>query len=149
MLIGASLLILLVIIIFNLVLGGDFIQAVSSVAIDNTAIVDGVPTTYVVNPEAVYVGIELGQLVGAIGIVSAIFIVAAAVTGITVVGTGLNAQSAKFIILASAYVSIWLLLSILAYGLIVSIQVYGAIIYVMISIAYVIGVAQSLAGGSD
>jgi len=57
MLIGATLLIIIFIVIFNLVLGGNFIQGITSISIDNEAIVDGVSNTFVIDPSSVVVGI--------------------------------------------------------------------------------------------
>lgn len=148
MLIGASLLIIIFIVIFNLVLGGNFTQAITSISIDNEAIIDGVSNTFVIDPSSIIVGIEVGTLLGALGIITAVYIGVAGVTGISVLGSGLSGDNAKLIVVAFGYLSIWLLLSILAYGLIVSIEIFGGIIYVMLTIAYVIGVGQSLAGGN-
>ncbi len=147
MLIGATLLLLCVIVILSLVLGGGFISGITEIGVDNTAIVNGSTTTFVVDPISIVYGINTGDLIGAIGIITVVFIVAAGITGITVVSTGLNAQSARLILLAAGYLAIWGLLSVVAYGLIVSIQIFGGIIYVMLTIGYLIGVAQSLAGG--
>lgn len=147
MLIGASLLLLMVIVILSLVLGGGFTSAITEIGISNEAIIDGVPTTFEIEAINLIFGIDVNSIVGAIGIISAIYIIGAGLTGITVVSTGLNAQSAKLIILASGYGAIWIMMSIVAYPLIVSIQFFGAFIYVLLSIGFVIGVAQSLAGG--
>ena len=149
MLIGASLLIIIFIVIFNLVLGGNFIQALTTISIDNEAIVDGVSNTFVIDPTSVVVGIQLGAIIGAIGIITAIYIGVAGITGISFLSSGINGASARLITLASGYIAIWVLLSILAYNLIVSIEIFGGIIYVMITIAYVIGVAQNLSGGGS
>ena len=147
MLIGASLLIIIFIVIFNLVLGGNFIQALTTISIDNEAIIDGVSNTFVIDPTSVVVGIEVGAIIGAIGIISAIYIGVAGLTGISFLSSGINGASARLITLASGYIAIWLLLSVLAYNLIISIEIFGGIIYVVITIAYVIGVAQNLSGG--
>ncbi len=149
MLIGASLLIIIFIVIFNLVLGGNFIQALTTISIDNEAIVDGVSNTFVIDPTSVVIGIQLDAIIGAIGIITAIYIGVAGITGISFLSSGINGASARLITLASGYIAIWVLLSILAYNLIVSIEIFGGIIYVMITIAYVIGVAQNLSGGGS
>lgn len=147
MLIGATLLLLSVIVILSLVLGGGFISGITEIGINNEAIVNGSTHTFVVEPISIVYGIDTTTLVGAIGIITAVFIVAAALTGITVVSTGLNAQSAKLILLASGYIAIWAMLSVVAFGLIVSIEIFGGIIYVMLTIGYLIGVVQSLSAG--
>lgn len=149
MLIGGSLLILCIIVLFSLVLGGSFVGGVFEISIDNEAIIDGISNTFVVDSTSVFFNVETGTLVGAIGILTLTLIGVATITGISVLGSGLNAQSAKVIVFASIYGTLWLLLSIPAFGLIVSIQSFGYIIYVLISVAYVVGVIQKMSGGSD
>lgn len=147
MLIGASLIIMLIVVLLNLVMGNDFLGGIASLGIDNEAIIDGVPTTFVVATEDVLFAIDTSTIVGAITIISVTLIATAAITGISVLSSGLNPQSARIIILAITYTGLWTLLSLLAYSLIVSIEVFGAVIYVSITIAYVIGVIQSISGG--
>ena len=149
MLIGASLIIISVIAFLNLIVGGDFLGAIASLSVDNEAIIDGVPTTFVVEASDILFSIDTSTIVGALGIIAITLIGTAAITGISVVGSGLNPQSARIIILAIVYGGLWGLLSLLAYSLIVSIEVFGAVIYVAITIAYVIGVIQSISGGND
>ena len=135
MLIGASLIIIMVIAFLNLIVGGDFLGAIASLSVDNEAIVDGIPTTFVVEAQDVLFSIDTSTIVGAITIITITLIGVALITGISVLATGLNAQSARIVILATVYGGLWLLLSVLAYSLIVSIEVFGAVIYVGITIA--------------
>lgn len=147
MLIGASLLLLAVIVIFSLVLGGSFIGNFSEILIDNEAIIDGVSNTFVIPAQTIFYNIDTTTIVGGIIVITGVLIGVATLTGISVVGSGLNPQSARIIILASIYGTVWAILSTVAYGLIVSIEIFGGILYVMITIAYIIGVVQSIAGG--
>ena len=147
MLIGATLLLLSVIVILSLVLGSSFIGVFNEITINNEAIVNGTSTTFSIPSSTVFYNISTSDIVGSIGIITSVFIVAAAIIGITVLSSGLNPQSAKLILLASGYIAIWALLSAISYGLIVSIEIFGGIIYVMLTIAYLIGVVQSLSGG--
>lgn len=149
MLIGASLLLLSIIVIFSLVLGGGFIGGVTEIAIDNLAIVNGTSTTFIVPPESIFYNISTGDLVGAIFILTVTFVGLAAATGITVVSTGLNSESSRIIVLAAVYGVLWWLLSIPAFGLISSIGFFGPLIYVFISIAYIIGCIQRITSGGD
>ena len=148
MLIGGSLIIILIIVLLNLVMGNEFLGGIASLGIDNEAIVDGVPTTFVVEATDVLFSIDASSIVGAITIISVTLIGVALVTGISVLASGLNAQSARIVILALTYTGIWTLLSFLAYALIVSIEVFGAVIYVTITIAYIIGVVRMISGGN-
>lgn len=149
MLIGASLIVILIIVFLNLTVGGDFLGAFVPISVDNEAIVDGVPTTFVVEATDVLFSIDTSTIVGAITIISITLIGVALITGISVLASGLNAQSAKIVILATVYTGLWILLSVLAYSLIVSIEVFGTVIYIGITLAYVIGVIQSVSGGND
>lgn len=149
MLIGASLIIMLVIVLLTLILGNDFLGGIASLSVDNEAIIDGVPSTFIVEATDVLFSIDTTTIVGAITIISITLIATAAITGISVLGSGLNPQSARIIILAITYTGLWTLLSLLAYSLIISIEVFGSVIYVSITIAYVIGVIQSISGGGS
>ena len=149
MLIGASLIIMLVIVLLNLILGNDFLGGIASLSVDNEAIIDGVPTTFIVEATDVLFAIDTSTIVGAITIISITLIAVASVVGISVVGSGLNPQSARIVVLAITYTGLWVLLSTLAYSLIVSIEIFGGVIYVTITIAYVIGVIQSISGGGS
>ena len=146
MLIGASLLVLSVIVIFSLVFGGGFIGGSTEIAIDNEAIVDGVSSTFLIDPTQVFWGINTGDLYGAITIVTITLIAIAGITGISVLSSGINPQSARIIVTASVMGTLWVLLSLIAFPLILSIEIFGALIYVMISIAYIIGVLQMIGG---
>jgi len=149
MLIGASLIIIIVIVFLNLVIGNDFLGSVASLSVDNEAIVDGVPSTFVVEATDVLFSIDTSTIIGAITIISITLIGVALITGISVLATGLNAQSAKIVIIATVYTGLWLLLSVLAYSLIISIEVFGTVIYIGITLAYVVGVIQSITGGNS
>lgn len=149
MLIGASLFIMLIIIALNLVLGNDFLAGITQVGIDNEAIVDGVSSTFVVDPQSVIFYIDTSSLIIAGIALLATIIGVALITGISVLGSGLNPQSAKIVIILGGWTGIWIMLSSLAFGLILSIQIFGTVIYVMLTIAFVIGVVQSISGGGD
>lgn len=146
MLIGASLIIMIIIVLFNLILGNDFLGGIAELTVDNEALIDGISTTFVVPAEHILFTIDTSTIIGAITIISITLIAIAGVTGISVLGSGLNPQSARIIILAITYTGIWVLLSTLAFALIISIEVFGSVIYVAITIAYVLGVIQSISG---
>lgn len=147
MLVGASLIVMLVIVLLNLVMGNNFLGGFASLSVDNEAIIDGIPTTFVVDPTDILFSIDTGTIIGAITIISITLIAVAGIVGISFLGSGLNPASTKIIILALTYTGLWVLLSTLAYSLIVSIEIFGGVIYVSITIAYVIGVIQSISGG--
>jgi len=149
MLIGASLMIMIVIVLLNLVLGNDFLAGITELSVDNEAFIDGVSSTFEVVSENVLFSIDTSTVIGAITILSITIIGIAVIVGITVLGSGLNPQSAKIVILALTYAGIWILLSTLAFPLIISIEIFGSVIYVGITIAYILGVIQSISGGND
>ena len=149
MLIGASLIIMIVIVLLNLILGNNFLSGSTPLSVDNEALVDGVSSTFEVVSENVLFSIDTSTIIGAITIISITIIGVAVITGISVLGSGINPQSTRIIILALTYAGIWVLLSTLAYGLIVSIEIFGSVIYVAITIGYILGVIQSISGGND
>jgi len=144
MLIGASLLILTIIVIFSLILGGGFISGVLEIDVNNDVLIDGVSNTFVVESQSIFYNVSVGTLEGAIFILTATLIGVAIITGISVLGSGLNAESSRIVVLASIYGTLWYLLSVVSFGLIISIEIYGYIIYTMISVAYIIGCIQKI-----
>lgn len=146
MLIGASLALMIILTLFSLVLGNELESGFASISVDNTAIVNGTTTTFVVSPENILIAIDITQIDGAIIILAITLLTIAGITGVQFLGSGLNSESSKIIILTTVYVAMWSLLSVLAYPLIVSIEIFGAIIYVSFTLMYVIGVVQKLSG---
>ena len=147
MLVGASLIVMVIIVLLNLVMGNDFLGNIASLGVENEAIIDGIPTTFVVDSANILFTIDTTSIVGALTILTITLIATAFIVGITVVGSGLNATSGKIIMMITVFAGIWGLLSYLAYSLIISINIFGPVIYVSITIAYVVGVSQMLAGG--
>ncbi len=149
MLIGVSLMVLLVLTLFSLILGNNFISGVINVEIDNEAIVEGLSSTYVVEGVDVIFSIDTTTLINA-GIAILITVIAIVlILGFNVLATGLTAEASKIAILITAYVGIWFTISFLAFGLIFSIEAFGSIIYISLTLVYVIGVIKKLSGGND
>ncbi len=148
-LIGITLMILIVLTLLSLILGENFLSGIINLSVDNEALIDGVPSTFVVASQDVLFFIDTSNLLSA-GIALLITIaVVAGLSGITFLGSGLNPQSARIIILLTAFGGIWGVLSILASSLIFQIEVFGVIIYISLTIAYSIGVVQQISGGND
>ncbi len=147
MLTGVSLAIIIMLIIFSLVLESNPVGVITEIGIDNTAIIDGVPTTFITDVENVIFGIDTSSLiVSAIFILTTITIVALA-TGIQFLASGLSPTSVRIFVLITGYIGIWAALSVLVFTLITSIQIFGSVIYITITIAYVIGVVQKISEG--
>ena len=141
--------ILIVLTLLSLILGENFLSGIVNISVDNEALIDGVPSTFVVSSQDVLFFIDTSNLLSA-GIALLITIaIVAGITGITVLGSGLNPQSAKIIIFIPAFGGIWAVLSILASSLIFQIEVFGVIIYISLTIVYSIGVIQQISGGND
>ncbi len=148
MIITITLSILVILTLFSLILGQNFIGATTNVIVDNIALVNGSTTTFFVEGQDVLFQVDTSVLLNAgIALIVAIIVVAT-ITGIQVLGSGLNANSAKIIILITGYIGIWTSLSIVAFNLITSIEIFGSIIYISITIAYSIGVLQNISGGN-
>ena len=141
--------VLMVLTLFSLILGENFLSGIVNLSVNNEALVDGVPSTFVVESQDVLFFIDTSNLLTA-GIALLITIaIVAGVSGITFLGSGLNPQSARIIIFITAFGGIWAVLSILASSLIFQIEVFGSIIYITLTIAYSIGVIQQISGGND
>ena len=148
-LIGITLMILIVLTLLSLILGQNFLSGIINISVDNEALIDGVPSTFVVSGQDVLFFIDTSNLLTA-GIALLITVaVVAGLSGITFLGSGLNPQSARIIIFITAFGGIWAVLSILASSLIFQIEVFGTIIYISLTIAYSIGVIQQISGGND
>ena len=148
-LVGITLAIMLMLVVFSIVLGNNPLGDLINVAIDNESIVDGVPVTYVVTGEDVLFFIDTVALTNAgIAIIVAIIGVAL-ITGIQVLGSGLSASSVRIIIMLTGYVGLWFAISILAFNLIIEIEIFGSIIYVILTTGYAIGAVQKISGGGD
>ncbi len=142
--ISIVLLIIMVLIVFSLVLGENFLATFVNIEVNTDAIVDGISSTFVVESETIFFYIDTSDLISAGIVLLSTVILVAIGTGISVLGSGLNPQSSRIIVLLTAYIGLWTSLSILAFSLINSIQVFGYIIYVSLTIAYAIGVIQKI-----
>ena len=121
MILALSLMILIVITLFSVILGGTLVAGLANVAINNDALVDGVSSTFEVVGQDVIFSIDTTSLIVAgISLIVAIIIVAT-ITGITVLGSGLNPQSARIVIFLTGYIGIWSTLTALAFNLIANI----------------------------
>lgn len=87
---------------------------------------------------------------GMIGIFVGI-IALAAVVGLRVFGSGISETSVSTIVMATAFGSIWLLFSALAYGLLAQIPLLGLGFYFFLTALYTLGVFNKIggSGGSD
>ena len=142
-----ALAVIIMMIIFSLVLEANPIGVITQVGIDNTAIIDGVPTTFLVEATDVIFSIDTSSL-----IVSGLFILTtiigiALITGIQVLASGLSPASVRVILLITAYTGAWAALSVLVFNLIVSIEIFGSVIYIILTVAYVVGVIQKISEG--
>lgn len=140
------LMVLTVITLFSVILGRDFIGVIANISINNEALIDGIPSTFEVIGQDVLFYIDTSNLIvaGISLIVSIGFL--ATITGITVLGSGINPQSAKIIVIIGGYIGIWTTLTVLSFNLIIQIEVFGSIIYIGLTIVYVFGVVQKLSG---
>lgn len=147
MIISISMSVLIVLSLFSLILGESFIGTSINVLVDNSALINGSTTTFEVIGQDILFQIDTSVLINAgIALIVAVSITAT-LTGIQVVGSGLNAESVRIIILITGYVGIWTSLSIIAFNLIITIEVFGSIIYITLTIGYSIGVLQKISGG--
>ena len=118
-----SLSLLLVIVLFNVVLGASFSDYNVSGSFGATFGID--------------------SLTGALSVII-ILITVATIVGIQVLGSGISEQSVRTIIIVVGYAGIWGLFSVLAINLILSIELFGLLIYLLLTILYAIGVMDKI-----
>ena len=147
MLTGVALAVIIMMVIFSLVLDASPIGVITEIGIDNTAIIDGVPTTFIEEATDVIFSIDTSSLIISALLILATIILVALGTGIQVLASGLSPASVRIFILITGYTGIWTALSVLVFSLIVSIEIFGSVIYVSLTIAYVIGVVQKISEG--
>ena len=124
MLIGLSLMIIIILGFLSLIVGDSYIASTINVGIDNEALFNGSITTYFVEQETILFEIDTTVFIVA-GIAFLVAVgIAAGLTGITILGTGLNPASVKVIIMLTAYAGIWVSLSIICINLIARIKIF-------------------------
>lgn len=100
------------------------------------------------NDEFSLLGFSMGTSLGIIGLIVAI-IALAAVVGLKIFSSGIGEFSSRTIVLATGFVTLWGLFSVLSIGAIGSIPVFGAIFYFVLTGCYSIGVLDTIGGGGD
>lgn len=115
-----------------------------SYSVNGTLIVGGNET--VVSTEAATVGISAIVSAGIITLVVT-SIALAVVSGVTVLGSGLNTEATKAIWKSAAYFGLWGLFSVFGLVLFGSIPVFGFPLYFLLTLFYSIGVLGSISGG--
>lgn len=145
MLIEITLTILIVITLFSIIVGSSFTGNVIENVVDNELIVNGTESTIGLDSSTLFnIDPVIGFTLTIIVIVSL-----SAILGIQFLGSGLSPTTVRVMIIGIAYAGIWVVFSLLAEPLISSIDTFGALIYVSLTIFYVIGVVQKIAGGDD
>ena len=138
MLILLSLGILIVIALFSIVIGGN-LTTIQSQSIDINATSGGSTSNF--DFTDLSQSFYIDDLVGAIVIII-IIISLSALLGLRIFSSGLSETSVRMLTLGISYVAIWSMFSVLSYELIADIQVFGFIIYIVLTLAYVLGIIQ-------
>lgn len=120
MLLTISLGIIIALAILSVILGGDW----------------GAINMVVAGQESTF-GID--SLEGAIGIIIIIILIGALI-GINIMGSGLNDQSVKLIMIVLFYVGLWLIFSLLSFPLFYNIALFGLLLYIVLTILFIIGI---------
>lgn len=145
MLITITLLILIVITLFSIIAGSSFTGNVIENVIDNELIVNGTGSTLELDSSTFF---NIDPVIGFTATIIVI-VVLASVLGIQIIGSGLSPETVRVMIIGISYAGIWIVFSLLAEPLISSIEIFGTLLYVVLTIGYVIGVVQQIAGGGD
>lgn len=145
MIIGFCLGIMILITMLSIVMGSGWGTDIFNETYNEDIIVNGTTNS-----------IEIGYNVGfyidpiLVGIVILVGLIAVAVIlGINVLGSGVTGEMGKFIIIMTAYIGLWGMLTVLAFPLIASIEILGFTIYAVLSLGYVIGIFKNYSGGGD
>ncbi len=85
------------------------------------------------------------EALGWIGIVGGI----AVISGVAILGSGLNTVATHWLTYLTFFTSLWVILTILPLPLIASIEVFGVLIYLLLTIIYAISVILWIGGTSD
>lgn len=144
-LVNLALIPLLVLTFIAIIFGSDFV----SVTIEQEAISTWLKLNNTLTEsriEQMNTVVNIDALTGAIAIIIALAMVTS-VIGLRILGSGLSDESVRTLTIAIIYTGIWTLLSVLAYPLFASIELFGVLIYVALTIVFVIGVIEKIAGG--
>lgn len=146
MLITLTIMVMIGLSIFSIILGSEFIASTINVEVDNISLINGNATTFLVEGQDVIFQIDTSVLINAgIALLFTVIIVAG-ITGITVLGSGINPQSAKIIIMLTAFIGVWSSLTLIVFSLIIEIAIFGSVIYIGLTLGYSIGVIKKLTG---
>ena len=144
MLVGITLAVMIVLMIFSILTGNSIAGITTTVSSETSGIVNGTTTTFGDTYELVfYLGEDLGLM-----IFTAIIAIAL-IAGFQIFGSGLNEEATRILIQATVYGAIWVMLSIMVQGLIVSIEIFGLILYLMLTFLYIVGVVKKMFGGDE
>lgn len=145
MLISITLLVLVVITLFSIIVGSSFTGNVIENVIDNELIVNGTGSSIGLDSSTLF---NIDPVIGFTATIIVI-VVLASVLGIQVVGSGLSPTTVRVMVIGISYTGVWIVFSLLAEPLISSIEIFGGLLYVSLTIGYVVGVVQKIAGGND
>lgn len=130
--------------LFSIILGSNFSIITGNITISNDQIVNGSTTSFSI-PDVSY-SLDITGLTVGLTFLTVVIVGIAIAIGVRVLGSGLSDTAGRFILLISAYSTLWAILSLLSFNLIIEIEIYGALIYAFLTIMYIIGVIQKLSG---
>lgn len=134
------LVILLILTLFSFIFSFTYFSTSISSLVDTNSIINGTTTTLQLGQTSNTFSID--PLLGALTWVAVIVILASAL-GIQVVGSGLSSISVKTIIISTAWISMFVILSLFGYPFIASIPYgFGNLLFIVLSIMYAFGIFQ-------
>jgi len=135
---------MVVLTIFSLMTGTDFISQIVDVEYSQIVDIDSVPSLFEI--ESVSQDFFIDPIMGAIVILTSIVVIAGTI-GLKILGSGISESGHRTITICIIYAGLWTMLSVLASPLIFGISMIGGLLYALITLFYVIGVAKMIAGG--
>jgi hypothetical protein len=135
---------MLVITLFAVIGGGNWVSDVFDTSIDNTAIVNGSSSDFIIDSYSSEFAID-----PVLGMIATIIVIAtlAVIIGIRFLGSGLSENSIRWTVIGVGYTGLWGVLSALSIPLLVEIETFGTLLYVTLTVIYVFGVLQKGIGG--
>lgn len=143
MLIGITLAFMLVITLFSIISGNNFIGLITETVIDNNIIVNGSTTSLEIPIDDIVFGID--PFIGGLALITVLAVLGAVIT-IQALGSGLSEGGSRIIMISVFYGGLWAILSLVASPLIIAIDTFGLLIYLTLTILFALGVISKYFG---
>jgi len=139
MLIMLALVPLIVLTFLSVIFGNEFIVILSMEQIEEEKTV----WEWFEHFEGDLMSIGMGGGVSIIVLIAGVSII----LGLQVLGSGLSDTTLKVLTILTAYISLWIILSLLSMPLLIESELFGILIYTILTLIYVIGMIEKISEG--